>query len=380
LPTRTTRSFFELDVIGDGSSLFLVNPQPYTTSNFRPTQLSLLDSNDEQEIAARFTLRTLSELNTLPPLSWRIKKILPKSGLAAIYGASGSGKSFLVIDMLARVSLGMDFYGRKTSPCPVIYVCLEGTSGVRQRMQAWEKHNNTAIPNTFRIMTDSFSLMNHDVTGLAHAIEQSDLNEGIIVIDTLNQSAPTADENSSGDMGTIITNAMKLQRMTNSLVILVHHTGKDATRGPRGHSSLLAALDVSIETKRTSTGREWALTKAKDAEDSGKHEFCLPQISLGVDADGEPITSCVATPDSAAIFRRPAPIGKNQVTALTALKANAQANGNSVSMTTALELVKASLACVSKNKAARAREAIDGLISSGHLGVAGDIVTIAMGA
>lgn len=339
-------------------------------------QLSILDPNDKQEIAARFTLRTLRELLALPSMAWRVKKILPKSGLSAIYGASGSGKSFLVIDLLARVSLGMDFYGHKTSPCPVIYVCLEGTGGVSKRMQAWEQHHNKVIPNTFRVMTDSFSLMNHESQVLGAVLEQHGLTNGIIVIDTLNQSAPTADENTSADMGTIITNAMKLQRMTNSLVILVHHTGKDSTRGPRGHSSLYAALDVAIETKRSATGREWALTKAKDAKDSDKHEFCLTQIALGLDADGEAITSCVAELDGQAIFRLPAPKGKNQIVALAALKKNAGVVGLTMSRGQAIEIIKTALTCPSKNKAARAKDAVEGLIVSGYLREEGDAITL----
>ena len=373
LSDRTTRRFFELDQIGVG--LFQEDIHPHTPCSFEPHQLSLLDPSDEQEVVSRFTLRTLSQLSALPPMSWRIKKILPKSGLAAIYGASMTGKTFFVIDLLARVSLGMDFYGRKTTPCPVIYVCLEGISGVSQRMKAWEKHHGVSIPNNFRVITDPFSLMNQDETGLASTIEQEGLSAGVIVIDTLNQSAPTADENSSGDMGTIITNAMKLQRKTNALVILVHHTGKDATRGPRGHSSLFAALDTSIETKRTNTGREWALTKAKDAEDSTKQEFLLQQIELGVDTDGERITSCVALPNTSAIFKLPPPKGKNQITALNTLKDYKKNCGVSLTIENSLEQVKAILNCA--NKAARAKEAIDGLIGSGHLELEGEVVTIA---
>lgn len=339
-------------------------------------QLSIFDSNDEQELVARFTLRTLRELSALPPMAWRIKKILPKSGLSAIYGASSSGKSFLVIDLLARVSLGMDFYGHKTNPCPVIYVCLEGTNGVSKRMQAWEKHHNKVIPDTFRVMTDPFSLMNHDSQVLGAVLDQQGLGGGIIVVDTLNQSAPTADENTSADMGTIISNAMELQRMTNSLVILVHHTGKDSTRGPRGHSSLYAALDVAVETKRTGVGLEWSLAKAKDAADAGKYEFCLTQTSLGVDADGEAITSCVAESDMQAIFRLPAPKGKNQVVALEALKKNAGLEGGTISRSQAIEIIKTALTCPSKNKAARAKNAIEGLIVSGHLREEGDAITL----
>ena len=68
----------------------------------------------------------------------------------------------------------------------------------------------------------------------------------VVFLDTLNRAAPTADENSSKDMGEILSAAKLLQSLINGLVVLVHHTGKDATKGLRGHSSLFAALDAAV--------------------------------------------------------------------------------------------------------------------------------------
>jgi RecA-family ATPase len=88
------------------------------------------------------------------------------------------------------------------------------------------------------------SLFNSEAKIFAAAVKEAGLDVGVIVIDTLAQSAPDSDENSSADMGTIISNAQLLQRETNGLVVLIHHTGKDASRGARGHSSLYAALEL----------------------------------------------------------------------------------------------------------------------------------------
>ena len=49
-----------------------------------------------------------------------------------------------------------------------------------------------------------------------------------------NRSAPDADENSSKDMGLIIDGMKKSQRIV-KVVICVHHTGKDVSKGLRGH-------------------------------------------------------------------------------------------------------------------------------------------------
>ena len=68
----------------------------------------------------RYTLLTDDELCKLPPMQWRIKNILPKEGLAAVFGASGSGKSFLVLDALQSMAAGLDWFGYKTKSCNVL--------------------------------------------------------------------------------------------------------------------------------------------------------------------------------------------------------------------------------------------------------------------
>jgi hypothetical protein len=43
----------------------------------------------------RYRLLTADDLRDLPPLAWRVRGVLPAVGLAALYGPSASGKSFL---------------------------------------------------------------------------------------------------------------------------------------------------------------------------------------------------------------------------------------------------------------------------------------------
>jgi hypothetical protein len=371
---------WEVGIERDSGSLFATNetysdPQYYSDHE---QQLPLYDVDPEAITALnRFSFRTPSELASLPKMPWLVKNILPATGIAAIFGQSGSGKSFWALDLLAHLSLGRDFYNKKTTACPVVYVCLEGAGGVSNRMIAWSKHHNQKLPDTFRTVTDQLSLFNQDAKPFALAIKNQGLEAGVIVIDTLNQSAPTADENTSADMGRIIQNAMTLQRLTESLVILVHHSGKDTTKGMRGHSSLLAALDVAIEVKRTPAGREWALSKAKDADDTGKYSFRLESVPLGTDEDGDTVNSCVALPDIMRTFQLPPPKGKNQVTAIDAINAHTAQTGNSqISVTEANNIVKAALGGGAKHQASKAKDTIDSLVAGGWLSLENDTLEL----
>lgn len=327
----------------------------------------------------RFKLHTVADLKAMPLPPWRIKGILPQQGLASIYGPSGSGKSFLAIDCAARISLGLNWFGHRVSQCPVVYVALEGQLAIQKRFTAWERHWKQAIPPTMRVMIDSLTLFNSgDIGEFAVAVTAEGADNGVIFIDTLNQSAPGADENAPKDMGQIIANAKQLQQLTQSLVVLVHHAGKDLTRGLRGHSSLVAALDSAIDVKREHTDRSWSLAKNKDGRDGLTSGFQLQPVTIGQDADGVDITSCVVVPNSQNIFKPkpPKPRGAHQTVALREfmkLYHQAPAPPSKCSKTIKLEdaIAAVSVALIvddPKRKRERAQEAIQGLIASDFLG------------
>ena len=268
-------------------------------------------------------MRPSAELHALPPMQWLVRGVLPSEGLAAIYGESGSGKTFLALDLCAAVADGAEWFGYRVQAAPVVYVALEGEHGLSQRVRAWEIRNHRSFPNRARfVLRASFDLRHaDDVEALAEGIRDLGLAGGLVVIDTLNRAAPGADENSSAEMGKIIEATKRLRDDLGGIVLLVHHSGKDADRGMRGHSSLYAALDAVIAVSRKG-GREWRIAKAKDGEDGKEHPFELRTVKLGTDDEGEPVTSCIVAPTEAAphIERPKVPKGGNQRIVYDALR------------------------------------------------------------
>ncbi len=253
---------------------------------------------------SRFNLMDVSDIAKSKPIGWRIKGVIPDSGIAAIYGPSGSAKTFLALDMALSLSKGLRWFGMRTKACPVVYVCLEGESGLSNRVSAYLTRNDVAGEVYF--LTQPVSLLNEkDAPELAKAIIESEAAGGVVIIDTLNRAAPGMDENASGDMGKVIAMVKGLQCALGGLVLLVHHTGKDATKGMRGHSSLLAALDAAVEVTRNGDQRSWQVAKSKDGEDGTAHPFKLEVVQLGIDDDGDPVTSCVIKADSSNPIKKP---------------------------------------------------------------------------
>jgi RecA/RadA recombinase len=241
--------------------------------------------------------------------------VLPFEGIGAIFGPSGSGKSFLTLDMLASVSNGGEWFGCRVKPASVLYVALEGEAGIAQRVKAYEmKHG--PVSAGFRFMLQALDIRNAgDRADLVQAIKAAGWNGGVLCLDTLNRAAPGMDENDSKSMGEVIGAAKAIQAELGGLVLLVHHTGKDATKGMRGHSSLHAALDAAVEVCRDGDRREWKMHKSKDGEDGEAHPFRLEVVEVGSDDEGEPITSCAVMQEERAgqsVRRAKVPQGGNQ--------------------------------------------------------------------
>lgn len=271
----------------------------------------------------RYRLQSADDLLNAPPLRWLVRGVLPATGFAAVYGPSGSGKSFLALDLCAAIADGSEWFGRRVTAAPVAYVCLEGEAGLSKRAKAWSVRNRRGLPDRLRFITQPLDLrQSADIADLSAAVVAAGGRGGLLVIDTLNRAAPGADENTSTDMGELIEASKELQRRIGGVVLLVHHTGKDGTKGLRGHSSLYAALDAAIEVSRTDNHREWSIAKSKDDADGERNAFILRMVELGDDEDGEPVTSCVIdVDDSPAVAARPMPRGKTQGVVYAVLKA-----------------------------------------------------------
>jgi AAA domain-containing protein/bifunctional DNA primase/polymerase-like protein/primase-like protein len=229
------------------------------------------------------------------PLSWHVKGVLPRAELAVLYGPSGSGKSFLAFDMVAAIATGAQWHGRRTARGRVVYVVAEGATGFLNRLKAYTKTRSGCFPG-IRIIADAPNLLGEtDYLSLASEIDATG-GADVIVIDTLAVCSPGADENAAKDMGRVIEHCKQLHKTTGATVLLIHHSGKDESKGARGWSGLRAAADTEIEVSRNADHRTAAVTKMKDGEDGAEFAFKLVPVDIGVDADGDPVTSCVVEP------------------------------------------------------------------------------------
>lgn len=235
-----------------------------------------------------------------PRVEWLVKGVLPVGGFAVLFGESGAGKTFLILDLVLALARGVDWCNRKVCPGGVLYVAGEGSAGFGQRLQAYEKHHDVDLSHVpFGAIVAGVALLDGDAARVIEAccrMRHAGHPIKLVVLDTLNRSMGGGDENSSQDMGKYIRAVGDIARETGATVLVVHHTGKDLTRGARGHSSLRAAVDTELELRIDGDTQVLRLTKSRDGRDGIEFVFRREKVVLGHDEDLDEISSCVVVP------------------------------------------------------------------------------------
>lgn len=327
------------------------------------------------------------EIAAAPLPDWRIKGILPRHGVVALYGPPGCGKSFLGLDMSFAVASGRDWFGARATACPVLYVAAEAGNSMGPRILAHFARLPSEDEAAVSFITTPLDLfIGTDLRPLIEAAKMCGAK--VIVVDTLARSTAGADENTPGDMGRIVGNLAELAQETDALVVAVHHSGKDVAKGPRGHTALIAAVDVAIEVGRdASGGRSWKLAKSRDGQDGIEHVFRLRPVVVAEDSEGDSVTSCCVEIDTGPQPARKLayPSGRNERAVADIIgevlresrrfgEAGAPTGRPVADLEAVIEAAKGRLAVDPKRHRERVMAAVQGLLSKGCLCMRSNLV------
>jgi hypothetical protein len=196
--------------------------------------------------------------------------------------------------MTLAIARGVPWRGKRVRQGRVAYIAAEGADGFRKRLAAYAQHHGvdlSTVPMT--VLNAAPNLMERqDAVDVARGVMAAG-GADVIAVDTFAQVTPGANENAAEDMGRALAYCRRIHEVTGAVVLLIHHAGKDATKGARGWSGLRAAADAEIEVVREGDARALRLTKSKDGEDGLEWGFALEVVQVDIDEDMEPVTSCV---------------------------------------------------------------------------------------
>ncbi len=246
----------------------------------RPSPITFTGDDDDEADAQR---------------EYIIKGVLARGDIAAIIGKPGVGKSIIAPYIGRCIAAGGDLFGTRTRQGGVLYVAAEDPQGMKARSKALKKQYGAA-PG-FKVVSGIADLgdqKGRDFKTLMGAVRER--HPVLIIVDTVHQSFPGLEENTSDGMGKVIA-AGRALAAHGAAVIFIHHDTKSGGDSARGHGSFDGALDMRLYlTKDEKSGIvSGKLGKNRNGSlDAWKPAFRLGIETLGIDKDGDPITAAYA--------------------------------------------------------------------------------------
>ena len=221
---------------------------------------------------SRFYFKDESELDNEPDPTWLIKDLISERSTVMMYGASGSYKSFLALDICLAIATGRPTFGSATKAGLVFYGALEGKAHLKKARRAWRfKHNIDGKIENFFVGRAPMIGVDGEIQEFGEEIMKrcKGKRPTLIIIDTLSKSMAGMNENDAADAGRFIQFCDSLVEEFGCTVMAIHHNGKEENRGARGSSAFLAGFDTVLEVKAVKNTKAVSVyvRKHKDAEE-----------------------------------------------------------------------------------------------------------------
>jgi hypothetical protein len=228
-------------------------------------------------------------LGDLKPVQWLIEGYLETDALSMVFGPSGGGKSFCVVDMACCVATGIPWHGMPVKKGAVFYIAGEGHNGLSRRFGAWQKARGVPLDDRVPLFKSNRAVMILDeeaaqwlAAEVARLVKLTGFEPQLVIVDTLARNFGEGDENTQKDAGRFIDHLDTfIRRPYKCNVMIVHHSGHVQDRA-RGSSAFKAAMDQELSIKGNKGLIELEVTKMKDAEPPDVRRFKIVQTGLGI--------------------------------------------------------------------------------------------------
>ena len=245
---------------------------------------------------ARFKAIPLSTIRSLPPLEYVLPGVIPVNSLFELYGKEKSGKTFWAATLGFCIATGTDFFGKTIKRGRVLHVIGEGSvKSFGNRVEAWIK-DTAKGPAQAKQLEQSFE-ENWCVLPIAVHVDVElqvkdflAANPGdwtLIIIDTMlrNMVGHISDPK---DMSAFVRGCDAIREKTGAAVLVLHHEGKDASKGGMGSMVMNAAVDGVAKFYRKGNARIFSIVVLRDGDDrQSDMVFELKSVLLNVSFDDD---------------------------------------------------------------------------------------------
>ena len=214
------------------------------------------------------------------PFSYIIEGLLPENEVGFVFGASGSYKSFLMLDMVMSIAYKDKWCGMRISQDAgdVLWCAGEGRTNIADRTRAWKQENGIIDQqerkNKIFLYNDSLDLFDDPRAPMDGPLPswllfskylEARPNIKLAVLDTWS-SLFSGDENASRDVAPTLKRLLRVAQEHKVTPLIVHHKGKDEFNSNyRGSGAMTANSDFHFDISRE-------LKLAKDEKASKESE------------------------------------------------------------------------------------------------------------
>jgi len=195
---------------------------------------------------------TLLEMMGRPQASDIIEDIFYEKTVGLLFGISGTKKSFLAFDFCAHIAMNIPWQGHQIKkPGICVYTVAEGADSFIKRARSWCAYHHVALEDLSQrlvLVEREIPLGNGaEVTEYIESVREylGDVQPIVVVFDTLMRCSGGENINAPDGMSKLFDGANLIRRELDAAhALIVHHEGKDATKGSAGSFVLRANCDI----------------------------------------------------------------------------------------------------------------------------------------
>lgn len=284
------------------------------------------DSCDEHlEPAPRLRAVRAVDVIAAPPPTEVVEGVAWAGCITVLVSESGTGKTFVLLDLAAKISDGLRWHGREVLHGSVAYASFEGDA-MSRRLEALRRTHGHRLEHLYLVRASDPISPHVTRDGETRSIGERDLDAALqrlhedlsaaqrppirlLIIDTARASMAGSEDSSEHVSAYLRAVRRLLATLPDAGAILAHHAGwqdgEDRRRRERGSSAWRGNCDATLfleagdydhergEAELTLTSR-----KVRDAELPPPLSLIRRRVDLlETNRRGEPVTSCVIDRD-----------------------------------------------------------------------------------
>ena len=180
-----------------------------------------------------------------------IEGMWPRGSLVSMFGETGSGKTFLALNLGLSIASDTPWCGHKVHCGAVVYVAGEDAWGVVLRLQAHVQVHPEVTQAAFAVVEQAVDLPNENAVTEFVEIVTQEFGQAteLVIIDTADSCFGSVDDSSPVGMRLFVDACKRIRDELGCTVLILMHPGHDNTDRERGGSNFKAAMDVRYRVR-----------------------------------------------------------------------------------------------------------------------------------